>query len=98
MPAYVYLRGTPSLRCRAHRSGSASTSSTTWCTSWDVGRSIDVPVSFDDEGLAAVLPIAEPVPDGANRTVPGAAFKPGIEATSGTTAPGNNGTAVGAKG
>jgi uncharacterized protein (TIGR03086 family) len=53
--------------------------------SWDVARSIDVPVSFDDEVLAAVLPIAEEVPDGANRTVPGAAFKPGLEATSGTT-------------
>jgi hypothetical protein len=35
--------------------------------------------------LAAVLPIAEQLPDGANRTVSGAAFKPGIEATSGTT-------------
>ncbi|HEY0693614.1 MAG TPA: hypothetical protein VGD71_31805 [Kribbella sp.] len=32
-----------------------------------------------------MLPIAEQVPDGANLTVPGAAFKPGIEATSGTT-------------
>jgi uncharacterized protein (TIGR03086 family) len=53
--------------------------------SWDVARSIDVPVGFDDEVLAAALPIAEQVPDGANRTVPGAAFKPGIEATSGTT-------------
>jgi uncharacterized protein (TIGR03086 family) len=53
--------------------------------SWDVARSIDVPVSFDDEVLAAVLPIAEQVPDSANRTVPGAAFKPGIEATIGTT-------------
>jgi uncharacterized protein (TIGR03086 family) len=53
--------------------------------SWDVARSIDVPVSFDDQVLAVVLPIAEQVPDGANRPVPGAAFKPGIEATSGTT-------------
>jgi hypothetical protein len=51
----------------------------------DVTRSIDVPVSFDDEVLAAVLPTTEQVPDGANRTVPGAAFKPGIEPTSGTT-------------
>lgn len=53
--------------------------------SWDVARSIDVPVSFDDEVLAAVLPTTEQVPDGANRTVPGAAFKPGIEATSGAS-------------
>jgi uncharacterized protein (TIGR03086 family) len=46
--------------------------------SWDVARSIDVPVSFDDEVLTAVLPIAEAVPDGANRAVPGASFRPAI--------------------
>ncbi|HEU4946052.1 MAG TPA: TIGR03086 family metal-binding protein [Kribbella sp.] len=50
--------------------------------SWDVARSIDVPVSFDDEVLAAVLPIAEAVPDGVNRTVPGASFQPALETSS----------------
>lgn len=44
--------------------------------SWDVARAIDVPVSFEDDVLAAALPIAEAVPDGANRTAPGAAFQP----------------------
>ncbi|MEU4389200.1 TIGR03086 family metal-binding protein [Kribbella sp. NPDC023855] len=46
--------------------------------SWDVARAIGVPVEFDDEVLTAVLPIAEAVPDGANRTVPGASFQPGL--------------------
>jgi len=46
--------------------------------SLDVARSIGVPVTFDDEVLAAVLPIAEAVPDGANRAVPGASFQPAI--------------------
>jgi uncharacterized protein (TIGR03086 family) len=53
--------------------------------SWDVARAIEVPVSFDDDVLAAVLPIAESVPDGANRTAPGAAFQPGLTPTTGST-------------
>jgi uncharacterized protein (TIGR03086 family) len=48
--------------------------------SWDVARAIDVPVVFDDEVLAAVLPIAAAVPDGANRTAPNASFQPGLPA------------------
>lgn len=48
---------------------------------WDVARSIDIPVSFGDEILAAALPIAEAVPDGEYRTMPGAAFKPAVEPT-----------------
>ncbi|MDX6282482.1 MAG: hypothetical protein QOH03_3553, partial [Kribbellaceae bacterium] len=52
--------------------------------SWDVARSIGVQAGFDDEVLAAALPIAEAVPDGANRSVPGASFKPAL----GTGGPG----------
>jgi hypothetical protein len=37
-----------------------------------------VAVEILSEGLTSVLAIAEQVPDGANRTVPGAAFKPGV--------------------
>ena len=46
--------------------------------SWDVARAIDVPVAFDDEVLAAALPLAEAVPDGANRAIPGASFQPAL--------------------
>lgn len=53
--------------------------------SWDVARAIGVPVAFDDEVLAAVLPIAEAVPDGANRAVPNASFQPALPATSAAT-------------
>jgi uncharacterized protein (TIGR03086 family) len=49
--------------------------------SWDVARAIGVPVVFDDKVLTAVLPIAEAVPDGANRIVTNAAFQPAIPAT-----------------
>lgn len=53
--------------------------------SWDVARAIGVPVEFDDEVLTAVLPIAEAVPDGDNRKVPGASFRPGLALDGGDT-------------
>ena len=45
---------------------------------WDVARSIDVPVSFDDEVLDAALIISLAIPDGPVRRQPGSAFAPGI--------------------
>jgi uncharacterized protein (TIGR03086 family) len=45
---------------------------------WDVARSLDVSVSFDDEVLDAALIISLAVPDGPAREQPGAAFRPGI--------------------
>lgn len=53
--------------------------------SWDVARSIGVPVVFDDEVLMAALPIAEAVPNGVNRTAPGSAFQPGVKTDSPAT-------------
>ncbi len=45
---------------------------------WDVARSIEVPVAFDDEVLDAALVISLAIPDGPARERPGAAFRPGI--------------------
>jgi uncharacterized protein (TIGR03086 family) len=45
---------------------------------WDVARSIGVAVEFGPEVLAATLPIALAVPDGANRQEAGASFAPGL--------------------
>lgn len=45
---------------------------------WDVGRSIDAPVAFDDEVLDAALIISLAIPDGPAREQPGSAFRPGI--------------------
>ena len=45
---------------------------------WDVARSLDVPVSFDDEVLDAALVISLAVPDGPAREQPDAAFRPGV--------------------
>jgi uncharacterized protein (TIGR03086 family) len=42
---------------------------------WDIARSIGADVEFDPDVLAAALAVAQKVPDGANREVPGAAFK-----------------------
>ena len=47
--------------------------------SWDVARSIGLPVSFDPSVLAIALKVAEAVPTGAARLVQGAAFAPVIE-------------------
>ncbi|WP_405489804.1 TIGR03086 family metal-binding protein [Nocardia sp. NBC_00511] len=46
---------------------------------WDVARSLDVPVDFDADLLTAALPVAEAVPRGEAREVPGASFAPLIE-------------------
>ncbi|WP_425326133.1 TIGR03086 family metal-binding protein [Nocardia otitidiscaviarum] len=43
---------------------------------WDVDRTLGRTTTFDDDLLAAALPIAEFVPDDASRTAPGAAFAP----------------------
>ncbi|WP_328535850.1 TIGR03086 family metal-binding protein [Streptomyces sp. NBC_00344] len=45
---------------------------------WDVAVAAGVPVDFDQEILAAGLPIAEAVPDDSARESPGAAFAPGL--------------------
>ena len=45
---------------------------------WDVARSIDAPVAFDDEVLDAALIISLAIPDGPAREQPGSAFRPGI--------------------
>ncbi|MFE4868248.1 TIGR03086 family metal-binding protein [Streptomyces sp. NPDC056682] len=50
---------------------------------WDVAATLGVPAPFDDETLAAVLPYAREVPDGANRREPGASFRPGLPAPDG---------------
>jgi uncharacterized protein (TIGR03086 family) len=43
---------------------------------WDVASSLGIEVDYDDDLLAAVQAIAEQVPDGPERTAPGAAFAP----------------------
>lgn len=45
---------------------------------WDVAVSIGVPVEFGPEVLAATLPVALAVPDGAGRLAQGASFAPGL--------------------
>lgn len=44
---------------------------------WDLARSIEVPVAFDDEVLKVALAIAVRVPDDPASRAPGAAFAPG---------------------
>ena len=46
--------------------------------SWDVARSLDIPLEFAPDLLEAALPVALAVPDGERRLVPGAAFRPGL--------------------
>ncbi|MFI6595739.1 TIGR03086 family metal-binding protein [Nonomuraea sp. NPDC050536] len=53
--------------------------------SWDVARTLDLPLSFTQDVLDAALPIAQAVPTGAARQVPGAAFAPEVPWTGGTT-------------
>lgn len=53
--------------------------------SWDVARSIGLPVSLDPGVLAIALKIAEAVPTGAARLVPNAAFAPVIEPPDGAS-------------
>jgi uncharacterized protein (TIGR03086 family) len=45
---------------------------------WDVARALDVAYQPAADVLAMTLPIARAVPDGEARTVPGAAFAPGL--------------------
>jgi uncharacterized protein (TIGR03086 family) len=45
---------------------------------WDVAAALGIPWSPPPDALAAALPIAREVPDGEGRTLPGAAFGPGI--------------------
>lgn len=46
--------------------------------SWDVARSLGVPVAFDDEVLATALQIACAVPEESKSGTPGAAFGPSV--------------------
>ncbi|AIA07789.1 TIGR03086 family metal-binding protein [Streptomyces noursei] len=47
---------------------------------WDLARSLDLRYDPDPELLAAALPIAQAVPDGAARLAPGSSFRPGLPA------------------
>lgn len=47
--------------------------------SWDVARTLGVDVTFDQPVLDAALAVAQAVPAGRSRLVPGAAFAPVIE-------------------
>ncbi|MFF3227578.1 TIGR03086 family metal-binding protein [Nocardia suismassiliense] len=50
--------------------------------SWDVARTLGLPVHFDDELLDAAFPVAEAVPGGEIRLAPGAAFGPVVPSSS----------------
>jgi uncharacterized protein (TIGR03086 family) len=43
---------------------------------WDVARSLGVPFTPPADAVRAALPVAEAVPDGERRRIPGAAFAP----------------------
>lgn len=49
--------------------------------SWDVAKTLGIEPKFDPEVLDAALAVAEAVPSGQSRLVPGAAFAPRIEAS-----------------
>ncbi|ANN21849.1 TIGR03086 family protein [Amycolatopsis orientalis] len=49
--------------------------------SWDVAKTLGVPVKFQQEVLDAGLGFAKSIPDGKNRKAPGAAFGPAVAAT-----------------
>jgi uncharacterized protein (TIGR03086 family) len=51
---------------------------------WDVARTLGLAYSLPEEVLAATLPVARAVPDGAARLSPGAAFAPGRAVAPGT--------------
>jgi uncharacterized protein (TIGR03086 family) len=53
---------------------------------WDVARSLDLPLEFDQEVLDAALTVAREVPDGARRLAPGAAFRPPVPVPAGAGA------------
>ncbi|WP_109525316.1 MULTISPECIES: TIGR03086 family metal-binding protein [Nocardia] len=46
--------------------------------SWDVARTLGIPVDFDAAVLAAARPVAAAVPGGSIRTAPGSAFGPAV--------------------
>lgn len=52
---------------------------------WDVARALGVPFALPEDVLAATLPIAEAVPDGANRDRAGAAFAHGLPVPGGAS-------------
>jgi uncharacterized protein (TIGR03086 family) len=47
---------------------------------WDVARALDVPFEVSDDLAEAALVVAGRVPDGENRLIEGAAFRPGVPA------------------
>jgi uncharacterized protein (TIGR03086 family) len=51
--------------------------------SWDVARSAGLPVTFAAEVLDAALDVAEQVPKGERRLLPGSAFAPVVDAPAG---------------
>ncbi|KZB88550.1 TIGR03086 family metal-binding protein [Amycolatopsis regifaucium] len=53
--------------------------------SWDVAKTLDLPVGFDKEVLDVALKLAESIPDGKNRVAPGAAFGPAVKAAGTST-------------
>jgi uncharacterized protein (TIGR03086 family) len=53
--------------------------------SWDVARSLDVPVPLADDVIDSALPVAERVPDDERRRRPGAAFQPPVGTAGGST-------------
>jgi uncharacterized protein (TIGR03086 family) len=44
---------------------------------WDVARSLGLPFELPEDVLRLAVPVAEAVPDGDRRQVPGAALAPG---------------------
>ena len=50
--------------------------------SWDVAKTLGVPFDPEPDLLEAALAVAQAVPDGPSRLVPGAAFAPGVHARS----------------
>jgi len=53
--------------------------------SWDLARSLDVPVDLDDDLVRAALPIAVAVPNGRERLAKGAAFAPALDRPAGSS-------------
>jgi uncharacterized protein (TIGR03086 family) len=52
--------------------------------SWDVAKTLGLPISFEKEVLDVALKLTESIPDGENRVAPGAAFGPAVK-TAGTS-------------
>ena len=53
--------------------------------SWDLARSLDVPVDLDDDLVRAAVPIVVAVPNGPERLQPGAAFAPALDVAAGSS-------------